>query len=298
MAILKGQPSLLTYDTTKGDAQQIGVGLGCKGLIRILLVPIDPADPHNPVEVLKQCLGERKEWVLLSLLESNDPAAGDRRGQLFREQSLCARHFPDELAAPLAALTLEAGTGRASRVATFTLSGGRTYQFLAEYLPPPLRLLIYGGNYDVVPLLGLAAVLGWECQVFARAHRTDPQISALAPVTHAPYPQPRPDPHTLALLMAHDYDEDLANLRALAPLRLPYLGLLGPRKRFEQMQADLGPDFPCPPGLHNPAGLDLGANSPQEIALSILAEIRAVFSRRPAGFLRDRKGPIHERPAG
>ncbi len=100
--------------------------------------------------------------------------------------------------------------------------------------------------------------------------------------------------------MTHNFGRDLAVLDRLLPLRLPYLGLLGPRKRHGELLAhyaglrDLDPAWLAP--LHAPAGLDIGSEAPEEIALSIISEIAAVLAGRTAGFLRDRATAIHALP--
>lgn len=105
---------------------------------------------------------------------------------------------------------------------------------------------------------------------------------------------------TAAVLMSHNYNYDLAVLTKLLSTEVPYIGVLGPRKRYEKMKAywdQMDKSF-VPSVLkrvHSPIGLDLGAETPDEIALSILSEIKAFFSKRTGGFLTDRPGPIHER---
>ena len=100
--------------------------------------------------------------------------------------------------------------------------------------------------------------------------------------------------------MSHNYNYDLAVLTKLLSTDVPYIGMLGPRKRYEKMKAHwekTGRSFTpsTQKRVHSPIGLDLGAETPDEIALSILSEIKAFFSQRSAGFLTDRDGPIHER---
>jgi xanthine/CO dehydrogenase XdhC/CoxF family maturation factor len=109
------------------------------------------------------------------------------------------------------------------------------------------------------------------------------------------------DAWSVALVMTHNYGRDLSYLAALLPLSLPYLGLLGPRNRREKLLADLADAGLAltPEQLENffsPAGLDLGAEGPDEIGFSIIGEIQAVMNGRLGGSLRSRKGPIHASP--
>jgi xanthine/CO dehydrogenase XdhC/CoxF family maturation factor len=93
--------------------------------------------------------------------------------------------------------------------------------------------------------------------------------------------------------MSHSYAQDLATLRALAPFRLPYLGLLGPRKRTERMIAEAGlTTLPNGGEIHSPVGLDIGADGAEQIALAAIAEIQSAINRRAGGRLREKAGPL------
>jgi xanthine/CO dehydrogenase XdhC/CoxF family maturation factor len=144
----------------------------------------------------------------------------------------------------------------------------------AELIEPPLQLLIAGDSADSVPLARLAQALGWKVV----ALREPENIAA--------------DAWTVAVVKTHNYGRDFAFLRALLPLDLPYIGLVGSRKRKEQLVGallDLGTSLEQTKAIHGPAGLDIGSATPEEIALSIVAEIQAVLSARPHHSLRDRK---------
>ena len=100
--------------------------------------------------------------------------------------------------------------------------------------------------------------------------------------------------------MSHNYEYDRDVLRKLLKTNAPYIGILGPRKRFDKMQVEFlkegielgASDFNR---IHSPIGLDIGADAADEIAVSIIAEIQATFAKRQGGFLKDRLGPIHSR---
>jgi xanthine/CO dehydrogenase XdhC/CoxF family maturation factor len=104
----------------------------------------------------------------------------------------------------------------------------------------------------------------------------------------------RADQRTAAIVKSHNYGRDFAALSHLLKLDLPYVGLLGPRKRRDQLlSAVLDSGIAIDAELFAPAGLDLGAETPEEIALALVSEIQAVFADASAGPLRDRKAPIH-----
>ncbi|MGB9415376.1 MAG: XdhC family protein, partial [Acidobacteriaceae bacterium] len=102
------------------------------------------------------------------------------------------------------------------------------------------------------------------------------------------------DARTAAIVMSHSFAQDTFFLESLLQHPLGYLGVLGARRRTLDLLARLGRDA-MPPGLHAPAGLDIGAETPEQIALSILSEVQATFAKRRGGALRERDGSIHDR---
>jgi xanthine/CO dehydrogenase XdhC/CoxF family maturation factor len=153
-----------------------------------------------------------------------------------------------------------------------------------DTVPLPVRLLLFGTGPEIEPISELAGNLGWIVERFGHP-------SELPEVFH-------PDAQTAALVMTHNFGRDLLALDRLLPLQLRYVGLLGPRKRHAELLARLSEyrplDFDA--GVRNlfaPAGLDIGSEAPEEIALSIVSEIAAVLSERCGGFLRERRTDIH-----
>jgi xanthine/CO dehydrogenase XdhC/CoxF family maturation factor len=153
----------------------------------------------------------------------------------------------------------------------------------------PIRLLDFGNGPEVAPIQAFADGLGWFVEPL-------PHPSAL-PEDFVP------DAQTAALIMTHNFGRDLAALDRLLPLQLPYVGLLRPRKRHGELLAQFQDYRELDPSwienLHAPAGLDIGSEAPEEIALSIVSEVAAVLAKRRGGFLRDRLRSIHsEEPRG
>ncbi len=143
---------------------------------------------------------------------------------------------------------------------------------------PPLRLLVYGDGPDSAALHTIGAALGWEIVSIANASESPAAI----------------DPWTAAIVKSHNYGRDCAALRALLPLPLRYVGLVGPRRRRDQLLGDLlDSGVVLNADLFAPAGLDLAADNPEEIALTIVAEIQAVFAGGTRASLRETKHPIH-----
>jgi xanthine/CO dehydrogenase XdhC/CoxF family maturation factor len=174
-------------------------------------------------------------------------------------------------------------------------------EVLLEVVDPPTPLVLFGGGFDVVPVVAQAVGLGWHVTVvadkaaetlrrrFPRAHAV---VSAKARELHEKVPLTA---RTMAVVMTHSLPQDRELLPRLLPRELRYLGVLGPRSRTERLLAELSsPPTPAQvEKLHAPVGLDLGAEGAEEIALSIVAELQAVVADRDGGKLRERQAPIH-----
>jgi xanthine/CO dehydrogenase XdhC/CoxF family maturation factor len=155
---------------------------------------------------------------------------------------------------------------------------------LIDTVPLPVRLLLFGTGPEIEPISQFAGNLGWVIERFGHP-------SELAEDFH-------PDSQTAALIMTHNFGRDLLALDRLLPFQLRYVGLLGPRKRYAELLARLGEyrPFDFEAGMRNlyaPAGLDIGSEAPEEIALAIVSEVAAVLSDRAGAFLRERKSDIH-----
>ena len=152
-----------------------------------------------------------------------------------------------------------------------------------ETLPLPVRLLLFGDGPEVAPIRLFAAGLGWCVRSYH--HPAELPADFLT------------DSQTAAVVMTHNFGRDIAALDRLLPLGLPYLGLLGPKRRHAELVARLQEIRILEPawleGLFAPAGLDIGSEAPEEIALSIVSEAAAVLADRRGGFLRNRAAAIH-----
>ncbi len=144
-----------------------------------------------------------------------------------------------------------------------------------------MRLLVFGSGPDSAALQAQATLLGWE----AEQHESIAEWPGGV------------DAWTAAVIATHNYGRDAAALRHLLPLGLRYLGVVGPRRRREELLLDVldSGAAPCS-DLFAPAGLHLAADSPAEIALSIVAEIQRVFAAATGVSLRERREPIHQPP--
>lgn len=287
--------SIITYDTTQDDDYQIGVGLGCQGIIDVLFTPLRPDDPACPLAILATLTAIRQPVALVTVTGSPDPQLLGR-ALLYEAETAFRQSFPlPQHTAPILGHIHDALAGRSSRSMTL----GDT-KFFIEILLPALHIVAYGGNYDIRTLLQQTKELGWDSTVILNTARADKTLvkAATTVIDNKSGQPPLIDDYTAVLLMSHDYRTDMSNLQRVLPSAASYIGLLGPRKRaakiFEALAAaghPVGEDDLR--RIYAPAGLDIGAATPEEIALSILAEIRSHFSNRQGMSLRHRQGSIY-----
>ena len=171
-----------------------------------------------------------------------------------------------------------------------------------ELIPPQFHLAIYGDNYDVYPMLEMAKLMDWDVSLVGNVQKLKKEKLQSVKNIYLKDGDERPtiDHRTAIILMAHDYKTDYANLQQLVKSPAPYIASLGPRKRFDKMIAEFkanGVIFSKEEmeRIYAPCGLEIGANTPEEIAMSLFSEILSVLSGNKGGMLREKIGPIHER---
>lgn len=273
-AIRRDVPLLITIDHSQEGDEVWGSGLGCRGILELLAEP--PALARQTVDALRAARRDGESAFLLTGL------AGERQ-RLSREAA-------EALGAPAADAVAR---GRPARIGDLVLD---------PILPPP-HLLVCGAGPDAAPLVAAATAVGWRVTVADPRRRllAGAEVEPAARLDVEPAELGRhlaDDPVDAVVVMSHDYLRDGAFLAAVAGRGIGYLGVLGPRDRTERMLAELaergielGPADRA--ALHAPAGLDLGADGPHEVALAIVAEILATLRGTSAAPLRERGGPIH-----
>ncbi|MEZ4903174.1 MAG: XdhC family protein [Spirosomataceae bacterium] len=305
LAIAKSEPSLITYDTTEDDQYQIGVGLGCNGVIDVLFVPLAIGNTQNPVEILKSCMATRRQTnILLTITDLEEEYNGLQLGTMIRYNAMeDLAVFQDKKLEKELAHTIEIyqQQGR-SRPKVFEMAHGKKIEIFIEILPPEIHLILMGHQYDVLPLVRLVKEIGWRSTVIANPQKVMQKLFTIANAVVSPedFDQLLIDEHTAIILMSHDFKTDKYNLPKALKTVTRYIGILGPRVRSEKIFTELaqenrGIETEDMKRIYAPVGLDLGAISPEEIALSIVSEIRAIFSGRDGSQLRQRKEPIHIR---
>lgn len=293
-AIHMQKPSIVTYDTTQDDDKQIGVGLGCNGIIDVLFIPIDPKEENNAISLLETASSDRETHTLLTVTD----------GELDRERGFGYSwiYEPDRdngLSEDWHKALAEINRQKRSNSVTMLNDLGDPVRLFVEVIKPAIQLYICGGNYDIYPLVRIASELGWEVQIQANPSKLHQDAFKLAKKVWTKQEMPDGfDSRSAVLLMAHDFKTDKENIIRYISTDASYIGLLGPRVRSEKILNELvedGMPFPAEleEKLHYPTGLDLGAVNPEEIALSICAEIVAFFSGRDAKPLKLREGKIY-----
>ncbi len=307
-----GAAKLVEYNTAStSDEMAWGLGLGCNGIVRVLVEPL--AFDSLYLEALRRSCTGRTGAISVATVHQHTlsvpaPAADlietGARLLINEDGNVSREKLSDRMAA-----MLESEVRALSRVAmtsgsrTYDVDGGTVKVFM-ETLSPPVPLVVFGAGQDALPIVELARDLGWQTEV------VDPQVRPASVSRFAMADRvilSRPEEvashvtitsRTLTLLMSHNYSHDLALLRFLLASPAHYIGVMGPRKRTERMLSELNEDTyrleeSDLARLYSPAGLDIGANTSAEIAVSIIAEMRAMLDARRGGLLREQRGSIH-----
>lgn len=303
MAIKNAQSTLITYDTTEDDPYQIGVGLGCNGVIDVLFTPLAINDKNNPVEILKACVkASRDTHVLLTVTGLSGQWQSIKTGDVISYNGVADLDVFEDVSVDLQrSISDQLSTGH-SAPHKFELTENRQLELFIEILPPEIHIVLIGHQYDVYPLSRLIREMGWRLTVVANPQKVNAHIIAIADEVVAPanFSNILIDAHTAIMLMAHDYNTDKYNLLKALTTQSPYIGMLGPRIRSEKIIRELADEgYPIASSdrdrIHAPVGLDIGAVTPEEIALSFLAEVKASLSGRDGSYLRLRQTTIHQR---
>jgi len=304
LAIHEDRNKLVTYDTNNEDDARFGVQLGCNGVIHILFEPINPQAQHNPITLLKQAATERCYSVIATLFSLVNKQNQPGTSCLLNNREFIINDSRQDRNLPMS-LHNDAQMALSTQTSLVKNYNPDLIGFV-EVVEPKLSLVILGAGNDVIPLTQMADLLGWSTtlvdgrhthangQRFPNVHRicVAKSESALDELTI--------DNRTAFVLMTHNYNYDLEVLKQLATKDCVYIGILGPKKKFLRMIEDLtGSGFELPQSMreniYSPVGLDIGAETAEEIALSVISEIKAVFSFRNPHFLRDKEQSIHAR---
>jgi xanthine dehydrogenase accessory factor len=302
LAINQKQNKLVTYNTLDEDDVSLGVQLGCNGIVHILFEPIDTNNINNPIALLENCLQQRQHSVVITMF-SLENYHGHQPGTCFffdgetANQNISNRNILNELKKD-AAIVLKTKSSLLKHYSDNELTA------FIELIEPPVSLIIVGGGNDALPMADMATILGWQTTVIdgrvthANKQRFPKVRQLIVGKPEEAIKQVAVDERTVIILMTHNYNYDLSMLGLLLKKNSTYIGVLGPKKRLQRMLAELEEEGQVISDeqkmmLYGPTGLDIGAEAAEEIALSVLAEIKAVLSKRNGASLRDRRETIH-----
>lgn len=304
LVILQQEPLLVTYDTTDDDDAKLGVGLGCNGIIHILIEPVSDDCANNPIALLKIILSKRQYGVLVTIFCIEDrkaPQPGTCLCMTDVETIVTGSILPGHQLA----IINDAGSVLESRQSSVENYIERfPYTAFVELLKPVVALVIAGAGNDAIPLVKMAHVLGWDITVidgrnnYALAERFPQARRVIVARPEEVLSHIEVGEWTAVVMMTHNYNYEMALLKELARYSFNYVGLLGPKKKLDRMVSELKNNGVTLSQdqldkLHGPVGLDIGSEGAEEIALSVVAEIKAVLSNRKGYSLKYKAQPIH-----
>jgi len=299
MVILQQEPLLVTYDTMDDDDAKLGVGLGCNGIIHILIEPINDK-VTNPIDLLKAVIASKGYSVLVTLFSTEDRKAPQPGSCLCLRDGQTLLYGLDDLSYKNELLE-DARNALDHQHSSITSYEG--YTAFVECVKPLISLVILGAGNDVLPLTRIAAILGWKITVvdgrpnYATAERF-PSAKLVVAKPESVLNNVELNEWTAFVLMTHNYSYEIAFLKELLPLHAAYIGILGPKKKLERMLEELEEHGTIITDknlqtIHGPVGLDIGSETSEEIALAITAEIKAIFSERNGHSLKYKTTVIH-----
>lgn len=294
-------PALRSYSTsdeTEDGEVAVSFGLGCNGKVHILFERVNGESAGLLLGALRTQQRDGQARAVATVITAS--ACLGERLLWSAEGAVSSGQLPDSLQAGLSAPLQQAIAERRSSL-HYLEQDAQVLQVLVEYLPPARRLVVFGGGHDAQPLVRMARLLGWQVTVidsrahFARASRFPEADSVLLGTLDNSFnPGPLLQGAAVAV-MTHSLQQDAHWLQCALASGALYIGQLGPRERTERLLSEM-PALPAPAlaRLHYPVGLDLGGDTPESVAMAILAEMTAVLNGRQGGMLKARTAAIHD----
>jgi xanthine/CO dehydrogenase XdhC/CoxF family maturation factor len=302
-----GEPAVVRYDSrlpenADDDDVRAAFGLGCDGVVEVMLERAATPGRIDPLEFADTCIREQKRGAIVTVIRSEAPGirTGMRIAVMDRDEAIGDRFDAALRAGMIADARAAIATGDSSN-RTYRCDMGNVDVFVEAILPPP-RMFVFGTGHDVVPVVTIAKNLGWDVTVCATEERislrqrfsgADEILVGSSDEIAARIDQAE---RAVAVVMNHNYESDKQIVGMLVGTHCRYIGVLGPRGRTTRMLADLGLGLAGDVRIHAPAGVELGADTPQEIALAIISEIQAKLAHAPAQSQRDRDETVSNRP--
>lgn len=301
--IKSGKAELFKYDTRQNAKNSFGMGYGCNGLLEILIEPLEENPTNHPFALLDQIASQSELQGLSTVFYTEDEVVavpGERyhsNGLSFIQSTELAERIKNDLKT---AIETDESISKTYKI------NGKKVKVFHEVFQPNLNILIYGAVFHVVPFMRIAHELGYN------VHITD-SFEPIQPIWNFPNAEElelldeekvssliKGTPNLAVVFLTHNFFYIKEELPKVLKSDAPYIGILGSRKKTEKIlrEAHVNKDNYSSSELakiHYPIGLDIGANTPEEIALSIIAEIRAFFSNRTGKPLKLFDGYIHKK---
>jgi xanthine dehydrogenase accessory factor len=278
-------PFVITYDTTTEADILWGFGLGCNGVVQVLVEPLELS--CNQLSFIAECFARHQPGMIATIVQADHTASVGERLLLHSDGSV-ESNVKDSV---LSRTILEEARSMLFQAKTGHLQIGQL-EVLLEVIQPPPSLILFGAGQDALPLAQFAKALGWhltvvDCRSQTATYDRFSIADRIILTRRSVLEQIQITSTEIVVIMTHNYEDDQAILPLVCSAQ--YVGLLGSRQRAQRLQQAVGHYDQ----LHAPIGLDIGAETPEEIAIAIIAEIQAVLRDRTAGLLKHRQTPIH-----
>lgn len=305
--ILSDKAMLVTYDTADEDDAKFGMGLGCQGVIQVLIEPLQGERGAAIIELLQKATASRQYASLVTFFSMSDKKAPQYGSVYLRsEKSESFGVLPlvsKDMIDAEARIVIEQ---RRSSFKKYVIDQQEIIVF-TELIQPPVSLVVVGAGNDVIPVVKMAEMLGWQSTVLdgrpmyaSRERFPMPTCQVFHSKAEQILDRVQIDNRTVFVLMSHNYNYDLAVLKVLLQHPLTYIGVLGPHKKMKMMMDDLVANGihltdAQKETIHGPVGLHIGAETAEEIAVSIIAEIQAKLTATDTRPLKEKQDAIHRR---
>jgi len=284
-----GNPQSVTYDLGSNDEELWGLGVGCDGLMKIFLQPINATTGYEPFTSMVNALAGDSDQVAATVIDSEIDDLPIGATLVTVDDKMAFSNVADEFAEQIGVIAKATLLARRSASHEITTKAGNA-TLLFSLLRPPPAILVLGAGLDAEPVVRFACELGWRVTI--QDHRPAYIESGNFAGAEKIHCMPVDDVATTldlnryaaAIVMSHHLVSDRQYLSQLAKSRIPYLGLLGPVDRRRRLLEELGDMCgTLEPRLHGPAGIDIGGRGPASIALSIIAGMHQYLMRDGVG---------------
>jgi xanthine/CO dehydrogenase XdhC/CoxF family maturation factor len=279
---------LVVYDTSNEDDVEVGYQLGCNGIIQVLIEPINNDDLISPISLLKEAIANRGKAIIVTVFSLKNNSSQKGTCLLLKQSGTLLETIHDKVL--LDKLLVDANIAlqnNQSSIRKYVYDDNELTAFI-NILKPQVTLVLVGAGNDAIPLVKMGEVIGWKVMVvdgranYANKKRFTSGCQVMVSKAEEIFSSIEIDDQTIFVLMTHNYNYDLAVLRQLILLNARYIGILGSRNKLRRMIEELSAEGIDAnkelSNVYSPVGLDIGAETPEEIALSIMAEIQAVLS--------------------